>query len=248
MAKRDDKKYYAYVEHETVQAMLHSLFRFQTAMQAQLVSNRFADEVILSPKMRDPKDRAALFLWVRGLDVTEDQQKLGYLGNYAKISLLKLPNGKWTLNMVRVDIPLVKHPLRVKVSRRYPNSGHPVLRSAARGKTYSTMQSAFDALMKMHEEFPEVSIPGVNRLKIMTYRKAEKGVSPIQRLELSVVKRDEGKYVIDVKIVGSNGITRPASAPPLPDAIVKATKEKPSPEAAGFYTEMVTKRRKKKKK
>jgi len=243
MAKREEKKYYAYAEHETVQAMLHSLFRFQTAMQAQLISNRFADEVILSPKMRDPKDREAIFLWVRDLDVTEEQRKNGYLGNFAKISLIKLPNGKWTLNMVRVDIPLAKHPLRMKMARRYPNSGHPTLRGAARGKTYTSMQAASDALMKMHEEFPEVSIPGVNRLKIMCYRKAEKGQSPIQRLELAVVKRDEKVYVIDVKVVGADNVKRPVA-----EAIAKATQEKPTPEVSGFYTAMVTKKRARKKK
>ena len=243
MAKKTDKKYYAYAEHETVQAMLHSLFRFQTAMQAQLVSNRFADEIILSPKMRDPQDREAICLWVRDLDVTEEQRKNGYLGNFAKISLIKLPNGKWTLNMVRMDIPLTKHPLRLKIDRRYPNSGHPVLRGAARGKVYTSMQAANGELMQMHEEFPEVSIPGLNRLKIMCYRKGEKGQNPIQKLELAVVKRGENDYIIDVKMAGADNVKRPVA-----EAITKATKEKPTPEVAGFYTAMVTKKRARKKK
>lgn len=237
MPKSGDEKYYAYFEHETVQAMLHSLFRFQSPMQAQLVSNRFADEVILSPKMSDPKDRKAIILWVRDLDVTDEQRKLGYLGNYGKISLLKLPNGKWTLSMVRIDVPLNKHPLYVKVARRYPNSGHPVIRNAMRGKTWPSMQAANEQLMKLHEEYPEVSIPGVNKLKIMTYKKADKGTSPVQRLELVVIKKDEGVYGIDVK----NVTPKPKVA--LPGAVSKSAGP-----VEGRYTAMVNKSRKKKKK
>jgi hypothetical protein len=246
--KEKEKKYYAYFEHETVQAMLHSLFRFQNPMQAQLVSNRFADEVILSPKMSDPKDRKAIVLWVRDLDVTEEQRKLGYLGNYGKISLVKLPNGKWTLSMIRIDVPLGKHPLYVKVARRYPNSGHPVLRNAARNKTWPSMQEAFEQLMKLHEEYPEVSIPGVNKLKIMSYKKAEKGKSPVERLELSVVKRDEGAYGINIKNLSMN--VREAVAKDLADKAGKsapAAKKAEPKKTEGKYTAMVTKTRKKKK-
>jgi len=248
MAKKEEKKYYAYFEHETVQAMLHSLFRFQNPMQAQLVSNRFADEVILSPKMSDPKDRKAIILWVRDLDVTAEQKKLGYLGNYAKISLVKLPNGKWTLSMVRIDVPLNKHPLYVKVARRYPNSGHPVLRSASRNKTWPTMQEAFAQLMALHEEFPEVSVPGVNKLKIMTYKKAEKGTSPVQRLELAVVKRDEGVYGITVKDVNAEREKMTSIPNQQQDAIAKPAtpQKKEAKPVEGKYTAMVQKKKKKK--
>lgn len=247
MAKKDEKKYYAYFEHETVQAMLHSLFRFQTPMQAQLVSNRFADEVILSPKMSDPKDRKAIVLWVRDLDVTNEQRKLGYLGNFAKISLVKLPNGKWTLSMIRIDVPLNKHPLYVKVARRYPNSGHPILRAADRKKTWKTMQEAFAQLMALHEEYPEVSVPGVNTLKIMTYKRAEKGTSPIQRLELKVIKRDEGAYGIDVKVANSErrSLVQPTDDEPVARPVAAA---KPAQAIEGKYTAKVAKQRSKKKK
>ena len=242
-----DGKYYAYFEHETVQAMLHSLFRFQSAMQAQLVSNRFADQVILSPKMSDPKDRKAIILWVRDLDVTPEQRKLGYIGNYAKISLLQLPNGKWTLSMLRIDVPLVKHPVKLQVERRYPNNGHPVLRGAERGKTYPTMQAASEALMQMHEEYPEVSVPGVNQLRIMMYKKAGQGETPVQRVELSVVKRGEGVYVITMKIMNARGKApldkkKETRAAPAPVA------KKPAAKVEGRHTAMVNARRKKKKK
>lgn len=244
MVKKTEK-HYAHFEHETVQAMLHSLFRFQTAMQAQLVSNRFADEVILSPRMSDPKDRRAIILWVRDLDVTEEQRQEGYLGNYAKISLLQLPNGKWTLSMTRIDMPLKRHPVKANLSRRYPNTGHPVIRGVERAKKYPTMQAANDVLMAMHEEFPEVSVPGVNRLRIKMYQKAEKGMNPVQRVELTVAKLDEGEYVIRMRSLSA--IRR--STTEKSEAGMKAVKalvrdDKPS---EGPYTMMVNKRRKRKK-
>src|SRR5437868_9775838 len=102
-----------------------------------------------------------------------------------------LPQGKWTLTLTKIDIPLNKHPLKKAVPRRYPNWGHPVLRAASRHKSWTTMQEVVAQLMRLHEEFPEVSIPGLHKLKIMAYAKAEKGKSPVQRLELHVVEREE---------------------------------------------------------
>ncbi|MDX2073878.1 MAG: hypothetical protein SFX19_05885 [Alphaproteobacteria bacterium] len=252
MVKKDEK-HYAYFEHETVQAMLHSLFRFQTAMQAQLISNRFADQVILAPKMSDHKDRRSIFLWVRDLDVTPEQRSLGYVGNYAKISLIQLPNKKWTLSMTRVDVPLVKHPVKLRVGKRFPNTGHPLIRGIERGKTYDNMQQAAEALMAMHEEFPEISVPGVNRLRIMMYKKSEKGKSPVQRVELSVVRRDDERYIIDMKILGRKQEAAEQAIEPTPSPQAETTKRPGAKRRApqpveGPYTAMVNTRRKRKRK
>jgi hypothetical protein len=241
MIKREDRKYYAYFEHETVQAMLHSLFRFRTAEQAQMVTNRFAEEVIISPRFNDPKDRKAMILWVRDLDVTPEQKNLGYLGNYAKISMLKLPNGRWTLNMVRFDVPLKHHPVRQTPNRRYPNFGHPVIRAATRGKRWPTMQAAFEQLMQLHEEFPEVSVPGVNTLKITTYHKAEKGQPPVERIKLSVVGAGD-EYILRIET------PRTKKANPPRVKVQQTDTETPTPDPIkGKYTTMVEKRRKRRK-
>lgn len=240
------KKHYAFVEHETVQAMLHSLFRFKSLEQAQLITNRFALEFTLAPKLSDPLDKKSFALWVRGFEITEDEQKLGYLGNFGRITIHRLPTGKWTLSLTKIDAPLNKHPQRKPVPRRHPNMGHPVIRAASRAKSWPSMQEAAAQLMKLHEEFPEISVPGLNKLKIMTYVKSEKGVSPVKRLELQVVKRGEGDYILDIR----SNLRKPAPIlpPPKPASETIPQAEQPPPDKAGFYANLVTKGRKRKKK
>jgi hypothetical protein len=256
-----DKKYYAFAEHDSIQAMLHSLYRLQTFEQAQMITNQLAEKFILAPKFSDPTDKKSFVLFVRDL-MTPEQSKLGYLGNFGKISIHKLPGGKWTLTLTVLDVPLKKHPKRKTVPRPHPNMGHPLLRSASRNKTWPTMQAANADLMKLHEEFPEISVPGVNRLRIMTYIKAEKGTSPIQRLELNVVKRDEGVYAITIKNMSKTRRQIPPQQPSVTEDTVEKTADTvaapvtessdtpdtPPQKPDGFYADLVTKRRKRKKK
>ncbi len=264
------KKQYAFAEHETVQAMLHTLFRFQTLEQAQMITNKFAQEFTLAPKLSDPLDKKSFVMWVRGLEVTDDQKKLGFLGNFGKISMHQIKGGKWTMTLKKIDVPLNKHPLRKAIPRRHPNMGHPVIRSATRGKTWPTMLEANAQLVKLHEEFPEISVPGLGKLKILTYVKAEKGESPVQRIELQVTKKDEGVYFIDVRKPQRKPQPKFSLHQPTDDeapvaAVITETAETPAatdgatptaapaagapkPEAKGFYTNLVTKGRKKKKK
>ena len=109
---KETTKGYATFEHETVQAIVHSLFRFPSAMQAQLFASRFADQVIVSLRRPGGSDRKSIVLWVQGFGITQVQQKQGYLGHYAKISPRELPDGKWTLVIKKLDTPLAKHPLK----------------------------------------------------------------------------------------------------------------------------------------
>lgn len=177
-----EKKHYAFAGHETIEAMRHSLFRFQNPAQAQRIANRLAEEFIFAPKLSDPKDKKAIVLWVRDLEITEEERKRGYLGNFAKISMHRLPAGKWTLTLTKMAFPLNKHPLKKALPRAHPNWGHPLLRNASRNKTWPTLQAAAEQLMRLHEEFPEISIPGVNQLKIKVYARAEKASCPSSAL------------------------------------------------------------------
>ena len=244
------KKHYAFAEHETIQAMVHSLFRFQTLEQAQLITNKFAEEFSLAPKFSDPLDKKSFVLWVRGLDVSEEQRKQGYLGNFGRITMHSIPSGKWTLTLARMDIALRHHPLKKSVPKPHPNMGHPVIRAASRKKTWPSMQAAAEQLMKLHEEFPEISVPGLNKLKIMTYVRAEKGQSPVQRLELQVVKRDEGVYIIEIKQnLRKHFPALPVQQPHENEVNIPAatvTPELPA-DQPGYYAKLVSKRRKKKK-
>ncbi len=249
------QKTYAFVEHETIQAMVHSLFRFQTLEQAQMITNQFAEEFLLAPKMFDPLDKKTVVLWVYNLEVTDKEKKEGYLGNFGKITMHQLDSGKWTLTLAKLPVPLRKHPKRKPVPRRHPNMGHPVLRAASRNKTWPTMQDASAQLMGLHEEFPEISVPGLNKLKIMTYVRAEKGKSPVQRLELVVVKKDEGIYAIEIRQNLRKAPARPATPAPAaqPQDTAQQVAGEPAPAAEpaaapGHFTKMVLAKNRRKKK
>ena len=257
------KKNYAFADHETIQAMVHSLFRFQTLEQAQMITNKFAEEFTLAPKMSDPLDKKSFVLWVHNLELTDKEKKEGFLGNFGRITMHQIPSGKWTMTLTKMDVPLRKHPMRKPVPRRHPNMGHPVMRAAARNKVFTTMQDAAAQLINLHEEFPEISVPGLNKLKIMTYVKAEKGKSPVQRLELQVVKKDEGHYIIEIRqnarkvVVGKNAPA--ATVTTAPKAIIDIASEgapvpannNPAPAevpAPGHFAKMLLAKNRKKKK
>ncbi len=249
------KKNYAFAEHETIQAALYSLFRFQTLGQAQLITNRLAAEFLLAPKQSDPLDKRSFALWVRDLELTPEQKKQGYVGNFGKITIHKLPKGKWTLTLSKLDVPLKHHPHRKRVKQPHPNMGHAVLRAAIRNKIWPTMQEAADQLVKLHEEFPEISIPGINKLKILAYIKDNKGLSPVQKLELAVIKHSESEYGLTLTNLTEHHLKKrslqPTPSKPFehldaPGPVLSAVLN--DQKVYGFYTKLVSKRKKRKRK
>jgi hypothetical protein len=73
------------------------------------------------------------------------------------------------------------------------------LRDIKKKRIFGTINEAARELERLHEEFPEVSIPGENRLMIILYERVEGVKSPVQKYKFEVKAIPEGGFFIDYK-------------------------------------------------
>jgi len=131
-------------------------------------------------------------LWIRGYGMTAEARQAGYLGNFAQIRVVRGTEEKWTLEAVLLNIDKKFHPQRRQTAQKFPNWGQPILRDVLKGRLHPTMESAQGELRRLHETFPEVSIPLATKLYIMIYRKAgADGKTPVE------------KWVLDIQVQGT---------------------------------------------
>lgn len=181
---------YATALHPTVEAVLGGLYRYKTLAQAKERLASLASHFVLSKEQ--PAEEDTILMWIKGFALTAEDEKEGYIGQFARITILQTEDGKFTLTAARHDIPLDVHPQKKRVQMRHPNWGHPILRAAKKGRNYASMEEAQEELMALHEEFPEVSIPGVGKLFIIVYGKKEGSKKPIHKVALEIHPDKEG--------------------------------------------------------
>lgn len=230
------RKRYATVLHPTIEAVVSALFRLpsEEAAMKRLASIRdyfiisrsesrdgkevLADtETATPPAEADPRE---LKLWIKGFGVSEEDEKKGFLGNYALLRVTALEGGKWTITAEKLDVPAKNHPQRKRIIRHHPNWGHPVLRNVKKKKLYPSPEEARKALLQLHEEFPDVSIPNNDKLFIITYARTTDGSNPIQKIVLEIKPSGHDGCIIDWrpndparrKLPGSAESKKPADA------------------------------------
>lgn len=194
--KRDafNRPKYATIKNPTIEAILGEHFRFANKEQAQgrLEALR---EVFITSKLPADVDTnpLELKLWIRGYGLSAESREQGYIGNYARIEVKPLDKGKWTLTPVLLNIDKRFHPQRRQTPKRHPNWGHPIMRDIQKGRVHKTIESAQSELMRLHEAFPEVSIPLTNKMYIMIYQKVEQeGQPPIRKWVLEIKPTPDG--------------------------------------------------------
>ena len=143
--------------HPTIQAIIHSLFRFETVEQATSRLEAVKKHFIISSRLPKDDDEKTLKLWIRGYDISEDEEKQGYLGNYAAIKVKEI-DGKFTLTTEKQRIALKYHPQRKRPRQTHPDWGHPALRVVKKGTIFETVIEAQKVLNQLHEEYPLVSM------------------------------------------------------------------------------------------
>jgi hypothetical protein len=160
----------------------------------------------LSPAVRR---RYGIILWIRGYQVTPEEDEGKYLGNFAFITYRKvMPDPArltqkvkpyYTLYAIKVPTSLKHHPQKKYEKRPLPNWADPILSSIKKGKTYATPEEPMELLMRLQESYPEVSIPGKDRLFIMTYSR-EPGKPPAPKKWIFEVKTTEDhRFVIEYR-------------------------------------------------
>lgn len=249
------EKRYATVRHPTIEATVKTRFRFNKPEQAQGRLAAIRENFVLSKKLMDemfkgnPKSTDVI-VWVRGFNVTKEEEENGFLGNYARIRVHDMKDGRWTLKAEKIPADLSNHPQKKRPPAKHPNWGHPILRSVTKSKIYETVDEASAALEMLHEEFPEISIPGGDKLYIMTYSRGKETVgTPVQKyiLTIKLVPEGNGHCIIEAKENQKSARkTKPSYTGGKNAATVK--EEVPKEKAAGFYTSMVELKRKRKNK
>ena len=191
---------HATLKHPTIEAIIGRHFRFATRKQARDRLKAVRESFTVTKLSTDVKpDADALQLWIRGYSVTPELKNDGYLGNFARFSVAKTEDGKWTLEAAVLNIDKKFHPQRRQSTQKFPNWGHPILRDTQKGRIYKTPELAQAELRRLHEAFPEVSIPLTGKLYLMIYRKAAKETaSNVEKWVLTIVMAENGESTIAI--------------------------------------------------
>lgn len=249
--KRDafNRPKYATIKNPTIEAILGEHFRFANKEQAQARLEALREVFITSklPADIDPNP-LELKLWIRGYGLSAESREQGYIGNYARFEVKPLDKGKWTIAPVLLNIDKRYHPQRRQTPKRHPNWGHPILRDIQKGRVHKTIEAAQNELTRLHEAFPEVSIPLTNKMYIMIYQKVEQeGQPPIRKWVLEIKPTPDGLgFFITHE---PNTYQRPAAIPTqqtaTPAAAPRAAPE--TKEAVGKFTSQVLLKKSRKK-
>lgn len=192
------KKKYASVKNPTIEAVISENFRFTNPKQAQARLDALRETFIVSrlPEDIDPNPKE-LKMWIRGYGLSSSMREKGYIGNYARLEVRRAEQGKWTIGPVLLSIDKKYHPQRRQPPRRHPNWGHPIMRDIKKERVHYQVETAQEELRRLHEMFPEVSIPLTNKMYIMVYQKTEDGEPPIKKwvLEIKATEDGSGFYI-----------------------------------------------------
>lgn len=218
----------ATVRHPSVGAVLHGLLRLPTRdaalEQLDVLRKHFVTSKRISSAMPD-----TLVLWIKGYDISEEEKALGYLGHYVRMNVQE-GKGFWTIKAEKLPVTFHKHPQRKYPEHKInPNWGHPTLRRIKKGLVFETLEEANEVLGALHQEFPKVTIPAINKLFLMIYTRATGG-KPMKKFIFEVVATKEGAFTITWR---ENPKTAKKALPPV--AIEKEMK-KPDNAPQGVFS------------
>jgi hypothetical protein len=187
------KKKYASVKNPTIQAIVQGNFRFSSDEQAQKRLEVLRDTFVVSrlPEGVDPAPDK-LKLWIRGYQLSSEMREEGYKGNYARLEVVALGKGQWSIQAVALNIEKKYHPQRAPTRQRHPNWGHPILRDVKKKRVHTLVENAQNELQRLHEQFPDVSIPLTNKMYIMIYQKPVGDESPVKKWVLEIQATEDG--------------------------------------------------------
>ncbi len=237
-----DEKRYANLATPMVQALTSGRFRFET--EAQAVSKlEYFKQIFITAKEKDeenqmPENKHCLVLWVRGYAITPEEEKEGFLGNYAFITPEAIESGLYRLACVKLGTELKFHPRRKRPKARLPNWGHPVLRSVKKGRRYPTIKSIQAELDQLHLEYPETTIPANNKLFLMIFDRQADAKNPAQKYVINLVAHPEGGFTFEYELNTYQGRQGPNATAKQDNA--DAAEEAPQ----GYFTSMVALKRK----
>ncbi len=237
------QKQVAIISNPTIEAVCYQLFKFPTEAEAVERLETIKDYFIVSKEQDNETENLSVKIWIKGFMVTEGEEKLGYLGNFALMQYALTEDGKYTLYAEKLEVPLRTHPQKRYPKHKHPNWGHPVLRKIKKGHVYPTIEDAQADLQRLHEEFPQVSIPTNAKMYIIIYSKdGPEDKRPVKKFILEIQLVDGGGFTIEIK----ENTYRKEDNPKKSEATVEQSEE--DKEAQGYFASMVDLKRAKKNK
>ena len=227
---------YATLEHPLIAAVVHGLYRLDSAQDAAFKLVELSGRFTLAKKQIDNPENPSLILWIKGFGLEPGDEKQGIIGHYAVIAAKRLGQ-RYTLSATKMYAPAKEHPQRAQVRRENPNWGHPVLRAVRRGKRYPSMAAAQAELTLLHEHFPSVSIPNPGRLYIMIYCAERPARERLVKYQL-IITHDEAQNAYFIRL--DEGQQKPRGP------LLRASAPNTSPQ--GKFTAKVALQRKRKRK
>jgi len=231
MTAQKNKKH-ATAVNPTINAVLKSLYRFANEQQAHDRIAQLKEHFVTSKLSTGENAPNTALIWIRGYALTDAEIAEGYSGHYALISARKMGD-KYTLSALKIESELKFHPQKKRPKQKHPDWGHPILRDIKKKRVFASIEEASNELARLHEEFPEVSIPDENKLMIILYEKTPDTKSPVQKYKFAVAAIPEGGFFIDFKR------NNKAVKYKMHEGADKAT-------GGGYFTSMVKLKRKKK--
>lgn len=193
----DAERKYATVQHPTVEALVNGLYKYIHRKDAiARLENIRANFVMSKDAPPSTKEDPVALFWIKGYAVNEAEEKQGYTGHFCRMEITTNSKGQFTLAASKVETPLAKHPQKKRQQSTHPNWGHPIMRSVKKGKVYPTLDAAVAELEQLHLEYPEVSIPGVNKLYLIIYEKREGVKQPTRKIALELTAKDAGFVIV----------------------------------------------------
>ncbi len=198
MEEKKPKKMLANAKSPIIDAVIHQRYAFATKQDAvkkiQSISEKFVKSTLAESVAAD-----CVVLWIRDYQLTAEEIKVGCIGNYALLYPDKTPDGKFTVSARKLTIEVGRHPQRKRQKSKHPDWGYWVLRRVKKNWRYGSIDEAYADLMQLAEDFPEVSIPGQNKLYTIVYRKTDDDSLPLFRIVLEVEALPEGGFTITCK-------------------------------------------------
>lgn len=186
------QKKYATVHNPTINAVLKALYSFASEEQALQHIDKLKENFVTSKQSKTPN---TALIWVGGYELTEEEKEQGSTGNFALISYKK-SGDRYKLYATKISSDPAHQPHRKRPKKEHPDWGHPILRDIRKGRLFESMEQAFAELMRLHEEFPNISIPSDNGLLIILYEKVEGEKLPVQKYKFKIEITPAGEYFI----------------------------------------------------
>lgn len=230
------QKKYATIKNPSIDAVVNQLFRLPTRESAIQKLEMLKERFVVSKQQGKPTKNPSVIMWIKGYEVSKKELEEGYLGHFALVTF-KQAKGKYTLYPTKIASDLKVHPQRKYEKRsKHPNWGHPILRAIKQGKTYETAEEVKMVLGKLHEEYPDVTIPATGKLYVMIFSREGAEKSPVQ------------KYVLEMKVIPEGGFKIECRLNTYKSKPRRVDPESRDPDQQkGYFTAMVSMKRSRKK-